>query len=378
MKKRDEALERFIEWKAHAERRFDKNVKIFHTDGAGEFCSNRCKDYYRYNGIEHQTTQPYSSEMNGDVEIFMKILIHTASSMLNTAGIRLDFWGQAVLCANFITNRCPTKGLRLKSTPYEALYGSRPYIGHFRIWGCRAYAHISDKKRKKLDPHNKEYLHMGYTDAENMFQLYDIEGKCIIKCRDVVFFEHVLSHESVSRNINERPSGPNRNILDQPMDDVSDSDSDSTENLDNANIVPQIQFSQLCAANFDTATPFAKNLPSLKIPRSFPAAMRSPQSLEWQQACATELNALQRNHTWDLVDLPLGKPVISNKWVFDIKTSRDNANNPRIERYKARLVARCDSQSKGLNYDEVYAPVIQFVSLRIILHIAASLDLEID
>ena len=68
MKKRDEALERFIEWKAHAERRFEKNVKVFHTDGAGEFCSNRCQDYYRINGIEHQMTQPYSSEMNGCYE----------------------------------------------------------------------------------------------------------------------------------------------------------------------------------------------------------------------------------------------------------------------------------------------------------------------
>lgn len=56
MKKRDEALGLFIEWKAHAERRFDKNVKVFHTDGADEFYSNRCKNYYRINGIEHQIT----------------------------------------------------------------------------------------------------------------------------------------------------------------------------------------------------------------------------------------------------------------------------------------------------------------------------------
>ena len=174
MKKRDEALEKFIEWKAHVERRFDKLVKILHTDGAGEFCSNRCADYYRINGIEHRTTQPYSSEMNGDVEIFNKILGYTASSMLNTANIQLSFWGQAVLCANFLTNRCPTKGLHLKMTPYEALYGHPPFIGHFRIWGCRAYAHISYKKRKKLDPHNRECLLMGYTDTENMFQLYDV------------------------------------------------------------------------------------------------------------------------------------------------------------------------------------------------------------
>jgi len=48
-----------------------------------------------------------------------------------------------------------------------------------------------------------------------------------------------------------------------------------------------------------------------------------------------------------------------------------------IQRFKARLVARGDSQIKGVNYDEVYAPVIRFTSLRVILHLAAMNDLEI-
>ena len=147
--------------------------------------------------------------------------------MLNTANIKLEFWGQAVLCANFLTNRCPTKGLQLKMTTYEALYGSRPYISHFRIWGCRAYAYISDKKHKKLDLHNRECVFMGYTDAENMFQLYEIMTKTIIKCRDVVFFEHVLGHDSISWLTDPTLSNSNHNILNQPMEqDISDSDPD--------------------------------------------------------------------------------------------------------------------------------------------------------
>lgn len=64
---------------------------------------------------------------------------------------------------------------------------------------------------------------------------------------------------------------------------------------------------------------------------------------------------------------------ISHKWVFDVKTS---PNPEKVDRFKARLVARGDSQEKGLNYNDVYAPVIQFVSLRIILHLAAKLDLH--
>lgn len=80
---------------------------------------------------------------------------------------------------------------------------------------------------------------------------------------------------------------------------------------------------------------------------------------------------------WDLVDQPPKMPVIANKWVFDVKIVR-NLSTPLVEHFKARLVARGDSQTKGLNYREVYAPVIRFVSLRIILHIAAKLDLEIE
>lgn len=61
-----------------------------------------------------------------------------------------------------------------------------------------------------------------------------------------------------------------------------------------------------------------------------------------------------------------------------MKTSRAAGEVPLVEQFKARLVARGDFQVKGINYDEVYAPVVRFTSLRIILHLAASLDLEID
>jgi len=48
--------------------------------------------------------------MNGDAEVFMRIIVYTAFSMLITANLRLDFWAQAVLCANYLLNRAPTKG----------------------------------------------------------------------------------------------------------------------------------------------------------------------------------------------------------------------------------------------------------------------------
>ena len=56
----------------------------------------------------------------------------------------------------------------------------------------------------------------------------------------------------------------------------------------------------------------------------------------WQIAMKEELDALTKNHTWDLVPLPPGQSVVGCKWIYKIKTR----SNGSIEHYKARLVAK--------------------------------------
>ena len=109
-------------------------------------------------------------------------------------------------------------------------------------------------------------------------------------------------------------------------------------------------------------------------PQTFKEAMCLENSNEWEQAAKDEIESIVKNKTWTLVDLPPNRKPIGCRWIFKIK---HNASG-NVERYKARLVAKGYSQTHGIDYDETFAPVVKFSSIRILLAIAARHNLEIQ
>ncbi|KAK1441129.1 hypothetical protein QVD17_06967 [Tagetes erecta] len=108
---------------------------------------------------------------------------------------------------------------------------------------------------------------------------------------------------------------------------------------------------------------FATALNKSVEPRSSKEALKD---INWVNAMNKEMEALNRNNTWDLVDLPPGRKPIGCKWVFKIKHDPSGE----ISRYKARLVAKGYSQKEGIDFDETFSPVVKMVTVRTVFSLA--------
>ncbi|KAI3725112.1 hypothetical protein L1987_64887 [Smallanthus sonchifolius] len=89
--------------------------------------------------------------------------------------------------------------------------------------------------------------------------------------------------------------------------------------------------------------------------------------MKWRDATNKEMDSIQKNKTWEPVDLPSGHKPIGVKWIF--KTKYDEKGN--VDKYKARLVVKGYKQKYGIDYQDVFAPVIRFETVRLVLALAA-------
>ena len=96
-------------------------------------------------------------------------------------------------------------------------------------------------------------------------------------------------------------------------------------------------------------------------------------SHQWKEATKSEYDSLVGNNTWELVPPPDGKNVVGSRWVFKVKRDADGS----VQRFKARLVAQSYSQSKGIDYQDVFSPVARYNSIRALFAVANTCDWDL-
>ena len=100
----------------------------------------------------------------------------------------------------------------------------------------------------------------------------------------------------------------------------------------------------------------------VKVPEFYLEAINSTHGEEWKEAISDEMNSLEKQGTWTVVDKPTNnRRIIGSKWVFAVKTDPEG----NILRFKARFVARGFSQQRDIDFHETYAPVVDYTWLRV-------------
>nr|KYP49551.1 Retrovirus-related Pol polyprotein from transposon TNT 1-94 [Cajanus cajan] len=261
-------------------------------------------------------------------------------------------------------------------TPKEAWNRRKPTVKHFKIFGCVAYAHIPNKKRLKLDDKGEKCIFLGASDQSKAYKLYNPITRNIIISHDVFneerFWENNIDE---TMQILAKFYGDNEDEEPQPMELEEQQISAATTTRDERTLRYPNARPQILEEHRGTQTlvrdenHFPHALlnnhcdPFSVEPRSFKEASQSDC---WQQAMASELIALDKNHTWTLTHLPPDKKLVGCKWVYRIKHKADGS----IKRFKARLVAKGFTQTEGVDYFETFSPVVKLTTVRVLLAVA--------
>lgn len=105
---------------------------------------------------------------------------------------------------------------------------------------------------------------------------------------------------------------------------------------------------------------------------SWDVAMKGDEAEDYWEAMKVELATLEAMNAWDVVDRPKHKKVLPSLWAFRRKRLPDGT----IRKHKARFTARGDKQIEGEDFNETYAPVVQWTTIRLMFVLQCLLNLE--
>ncbi|KAK2450734.1 putative mitochondrial protein [Trifolium repens] len=428
MKNKSETRQHIINFLTLVETQYHSKVKIIRSDNGIEF---EMPQFYATKGIIHQHSCVESPEQNGRVERKHQHLLNVGRALLFQAKMPKIFWSYAIQHATFLINRIPTPYLNGKSpfellkneTPdleNIKVFGSLTYASTLQAHRTkfeprgRTCVFLGYKQGVKgtilYDLHNKEifvsrnvthhYNILPYTSSHtspkwHYHASYTPQNIPVIHDDDPPTIPPILI-ETIDLTTSPTSVTPNNNLETTPSLDSHRSDtilatldqtsistrpvrtkhrpshlsdyvcnhSDSlAKQSSSGTIYPISEYHSLSNLS-QTHHAYTTSVTHTLEPTSYDEACKHEC---WQQAMKTELDALAKTGTWELVDLPpLVKPI-GSKWVYKVKYKADGT----VERHKARLVAKGYNQVEGLNFFDTFSPVAKLTTVRTLLALAS-------
>ncbi|KAH9649806.1 hypothetical protein KPL70_026120 [Citrus sinensis] len=349
-------------YKARVELESTKKIKCLRTDNGGEYTDGEFLAFCKQEGIQRQFTVAYTPQQNGVAEQMNRTLTERIRAMLRTAGLPNSFWAEAAKTACYIVNRSPSTVIGLK-TAMEIWTGKPTDYSYLHAFGCPVYVMYNAQERTKLVPKSKRCIFLGYADGVKGYRLWDPTAHKIVISRDVIFVENQLQmKDGDDGTVKEKSEIVPVYVENNP------------EDLDSSEAAPEHEEQELVESEApevrrstrERRPPAWHSEYVTKInvayclltedgePSTFHEALNSSDVALWMTAMQEEIEALHKNKTWELVPLPHGRKAIGNKWVYKIK--RDG--NDQVERYRARLVVKGYAQKEGIDFNEIFSPVL--------------------
>lgn len=389
-----EIIKNYIE---ESERELKEKVSILRCDNGGEYKSNEFRTWCLKKGIKIDYSVPYTPQLNGKAERLNRTILEKVRALLFNSDLKNEMWGEAVLCSIYLINRLPSETIN-KLTPYEMWFGKRPNLSNIHEFGSTVYAKTLGNLRK-LEPRGRKLVLIGYT--RNGYRLWNQTQRKIEVARDIIIVHDkenkgkmiLITTDNTQEDIDDliesndktiqetvEENTEEHNITKEDIDDNIFHDSKNISNLqefDDELITDEENDNIITTDSNETEnTEMTRSKRTRKVPVRYPdhalltynEVVSGSNNKLWQKAIDSEKESLLKNNTWDIVDVKEaeGKKILSNKWVFRVK---DDGT------HKARLVVRGFEQ-KGLNFDEIYSPVVSQSALKSLFAICSSKNYE--
>lgn len=346
-------------------------VKIFRSDGGGEYCNDLIDRYLASEGIQREVTAPYHPAGNGRSERKNRTIIESMKAMLKGKKLPLGYWPYALKSACYIHNRTSTSPFVQDITPYEIVFGFKPDVSNIHEFGSKCWIH-QEGKQPKLKDKARQAILLGYEEGQEGYIV--LERKGISVTRSIVLAKderiEVPDTDSFWNTISTAETE-----IDEVEDDAS-SESQSSEENEQEQIEEAMtrRLNPTRNARFKGSYAFlAKVMTEGPDNPTLEEALSGPEKEKWTIAVDKEVETLLNMGVIEPANLPTGKTLVGSKFVLTKKRGADGA----IIKEKARWTAQGFSQRAGIDFFETFAPTVRQESLMLLFHIAAAEKMEI-